>query len=64
MNEADIALQEAYEATDVVAPTHPEANHNLFRARITTTDSDVVRQIKEQLATIKIEIKTMVGAAT
>jgi hypothetical protein len=59
-----ISLQEAYDATDVVAPEHPDVDPALFRARITTTDSDLVREIKTSLSSIKVEIKSIVGSAT
>ncbi len=59
-----IALQEAYEATDVVAPDRPDVNPETFRARIQNTNSDAAQRVKTDLTTIKVQIKSIVGDAT
>jgi hypothetical protein len=59
-----LPLQEAYAATDVVAPTHPPSNLIEIRNRTISTAESEIKAFREELTRVKAEIKNMVGTAT
>ncbi|MFW6065808.1 MAG: hypothetical protein ACOC9S_03220, partial [Planctomycetota bacterium] len=56
-----VALEEAYEATEVVAPSHPEPDYEIFHKRITSTESEDMERLRADLDMIQVEIRSMVG---
>jgi hypothetical protein len=56
-----IPLHEAYEATNVVAPTHPDPDEAVFRKRILTTAGEDMKRLKRELAMIRVQIRSMLG---
>ncbi|MGC9453877.1 MAG: hypothetical protein ACP5HU_03350 [Phycisphaerae bacterium] len=56
-----MTLRDAYNATDVVAPTHPDPDYELFSRPITSTAGEDMKRLKQELETIRVQIRSMVG---
>lgn len=57
-----LTLQKAYQVTDVVAPEHPDLDPEALVAGITSTADEAMMRFRDELAAVKTEIRTMVGA--
>ncbi len=57
-----LPLRKAYEATDVVAPEHPDLDPGAIVPRIASTADAAMAEFKEALSGVKTELRGMMGA--
>lgn len=58
-----LTLQKAYDATDVVAPSHPVLGRAVFTTNIDSTAGKGMQDLKAALSTVRTEIKSIVSAS-